>query len=136
MNFSHADGTDLKASWISDMILYSSFRLGQAFLPQSVISPSFSSLRQRSLFSSVQLLDFDRGLKRCSVMPSTFFVVESIHPKQRASSTASRYHSLSFGGILPRFTAIQHSRSVVWLSASHLRNSLRSLMSSRFEIVM
>lgn len=136
MNFSHADGTDLKASLISDMILYSAFRSGQTLLPRSVISPSFSSLRQRSLFNSVQLLDFDRGLKRCNAMPSTFFVVESIQPKQRASSTASRYHSISFGGILPRFTAIQHSRSVAWLSASHLRNSLRSLMSSRFEIVM
>lgn len=115
----HAVGLALKAVRISGMMTNSALRSGQAARPASVIRPSRSSRRQRSLFSSVHIPFLLRGPKRWSVTPPTVFTVESIHPKHKASSTASRYHRTSSGGVLPRLASIQHSFSVALFAASH-----------------
>lgn len=51
---------------------------GSAALPESVIRPSLSSLRTRSLLSSVHGLFFFRGVKRCILTPSIILFVLSI----------------------------------------------------------
>ena len=98
---------------------------GSTFRPASVISPSLSSRRTRSLFSSVQGLCFLRGVKRCMRTPFTSVDTLSIHPKQRASSTASRYQKCLPSTGRPRFTITQHSGWLAWLAESHWRNWLR-----------
>lgn len=55
---------------------------------------------------------FSLGPNRCNGSPLTLFNVESIQPKHKASSTASRYQRASSGGVLPRLATTQHSRSV------------------------
>ncbi len=96
MKLFHAAGRALNASRMSGSIMNLSCDGGNAARPLSVISPRVSSRRHRSLFNSVHLLFLERRLKRCSVVPPMFFTVESIHPKHRASSTASRYHCPAF----------------------------------------
>ena len=126
MKLFHAAGRALNASRMSGSIMNLSCDGGNAARPLSVISPRVSSRRHRSLFYSVHLLFLERRLIRCSVVPPMFFTVESIHPKHRASSTASRYHRMpSCGGVFPRFTAVQHSVSLSWFSTSHFLKELR-----------
>ena len=130
--FFHATGRDLKAESISGIITNFAPRSGQAARPASVIKPRRSSLRQRSLFSSVHLPDLVRGPKRCSVTPSTFFTVESIQPKHNASSTASRYHK----GILRRCLSSFHGNPALLFSRtvfmSHSRKPLRLVIQRIF----
>ena len=114
----------MKASNISRSITNSSSRSGHTFRPLSVIIPSDSNRRHRSLFSSVQHPLLRLGPKRCRATPSTHLSVESIHPKHKASSTASRYHRVSSGGVLPRLTAIQHSCLTEWFVSSHFAKLL------------
>ena len=85
---------------------------GNTARPASVISPSRSSLRHRSLFSSDQALPGRRGHSRCTVAPDgSFFTVLSIQPKHNASSTASTYQNVPSSTGRPRLTATQHSFS-------------------------
>lgn len=106
---------------------------GKTLRPASVISPSFSSLRQRSLFSSDHNEFFFRGVNLCAVTPfSSRFSVLSIQPKHRASSTASTYRKVSSFCGLPRFTTTRHSFSVLWFSINHARNWLRFFAFNKF----
>lgn len=116
---------DFKAASMSLSILKLRTPIGgRTFLPASVISPNRSSLLTRSLFNSVQRLFRFLGVKHCILLPSISLCRLSIHPKQSASSTASRYQkSLSSTG-RPRFTQTQHSFSLAWWASSHARNSL------------
>ena len=132
MKFCHAVGLALKVAMISGIMTNSASRSGQAARPASVIRPSRSSRRQRSLLSSVHIPFLLRGPKRWSVTSPTVFTVESIHPKHSASSTASRYYRASSGGVLPRFAYTQHSFSVALFAASHLRKSARFVMLRMF----
>ncbi len=128
MNFPQATGSSRNLSMTASSIEKpSSVISGRTARPASVIRPSFSSLRQRSLLSSDHLLLLERGTNLCNVTPSTDFVVESIHPKHRASSTASRYIMRPSSGTLPLLSAIQHSRSFEWFSSSHSLKSERTV---------
>ena len=97
---------------------------GSTFLPASVISPNRSSRLTRSLFNSVQGLFRFLGVKHCILLPSISLCRLSIHPKQSASSTASRYQKCLSSTGRPRFTSTQHSLSLAWWASSHARNSL------------
>ena len=90
---------------------------GRTARPASVISPSRSRRRHLSLFSSDHTLRGRRGQSLWAVVPSgSLFVVLSIQPKHRASSTASIYQKVlsSFGLPLDRHPAFC-SRAVVLL---------------------
>ena len=119
------------SSYSSD-VLYP-FALCNAARPRSVIRPRASRSAQRCLFSSVQWLRFCRGERRCANRPSgKRFSVESIHPKQSASSTTSRYgrHSPS-GFFFPRYIAIQQHCADAAFSSNHSRSCARSLYSNK-----
>ena len=91
-----------------------------AILPASVISPRASRSRNLCLFRSVQWLPFRRGDNRCARLPSgSFFRVESIHPKQMASSTISRYGSASGLGVFDLLQATQQNCAERWFCMSH-----------------
>lgn len=97
---------------------------GKTALPASVINPSRSMRRHRSLFSSDQLLRGFRGLSFWAVTSSEIFlVVLSIQPKHKASSTASTYQKVLSSTGRPRLTTTQHSVSLSWFCRSHSRNS-------------
>lgn len=79
---------------------------GKTVLPASVISPSRSMRRHRSLFNSDQLLRGFRGQSFCAVTSSKIFlVVLSIQPKHKASTTASTYQKVSSSTGRPRLTS-------------------------------
>ena len=106
---------------------------GQQSRPASVIRPILSIRLHRSLFSSDHALFFWRGVNLCIVQLSeSFFVVLSIHPKHKASSTASTYQNVSSSFGRPRFTVTQHSSSVAWFFFSHCRSSSLFFASSKF----
>ena len=110
---------------------------GRTALPASVISPNRSILRHLSLLSSDQLLRGFRGQSFWAVMSAAiFFVVLSIQPKHRASSTASMYQKVLLSVGLPRFTTTQHSFSVLWFCISHSRSSVLDLTSSKFHCLL
>ena len=112
------------------------FAFCNAVRPRSVISPRCSRSAQRCLFSSVQWLLFCRGDKRCANRPSPRrFKVESIQPKQSASSTTSRYgRQMPSGFVLPRYMAIQqHLSDAAWRS-NHALNCARSPYSNKSTI--
>ena len=95
--------------------------------PAAVINPCSSSWRQRCLLSSVQWLPLRRGEIRCASLPSgSFLLVESIHPKQSASSTISRYGSAAHAGFLLRYATTQQCLAEEWFSFSHSRSWERS----------
>ena len=122
--FSHAILSDFSADRISSSTTNGS--LGMTDLPASVIRPSLSNLWQRSMLSWVQDEPLLRGLNLWTVRPSSsFFTVLSIHPKQRASSTASRYARFTSSGV-PRLTTTQHSDADSWLDTNHSWRPLRS----------
>ena len=105
---------------------------GRTALPASVISPNRSILRHLSLLSSDQLLRGFRGQSFWAVTSAAiFFVVLSIQPKHRASSTASIYQKVLSSVGLPRFTTTQHSFYVLWFCISHSRSSVLDLTSSK-----
>lgn len=105
---------------------------GRAALPSSVIRPSRSILRHRSLFNSDHLLRGRRGQNLWRVVPSgIFLVVLSIQPKHKASSTASRYQKVLSSVGLPRLTAIQHSVCLRWFCSNHSRHSDLDLIVGR-----
>ena len=103
---------------------------GSTLLPASVIRPSFSSLRTLSLFSSDQTPPFLLGENLWARTPPMTAWVLSIHPKQRASSTASMYQNAPSPSGLPLLTATQHSSAVAWFSWSHALNWSLSVTSS------
>ena len=124
MYFVHARA-DFKAASTSLSILKLRTPIGgSTFLPASVISPNRSSRLTRSLFNSVQGLFRFLGVKHCILLPSISLCRLSIHPKQSASSTASRYQKCLSSTGRPRFTSTQHSLSLAWWASSHARNSL------------
>lgn len=124
MYFVHARA-DFKAASTSLSILKLRTPIGgSTFLPASVISPNRSSRLTRSLFNSVQGLFRFLGVKHCILLPSISLCRLSIHPKQSASSTASRYQKCLSSTGRPRFTLTQHSLSLAWWASSHARNSL------------
>ena len=124
MYFVHARA-DFKAASTSLSILKLRTPIGgSTFLPASVISPNRSSRLTRSLFNSVQGLFRFLGVKHCILLPSISLCRLSIHPKQSASSTASRYQKCWSSTGRPRFTLTQHSLSLAWWASSHARNSL------------
>lgn len=104
---------------------------GSTLLPASVIRPSFSSLRTLSLFSSDQMPPFLLGENLWARTPPMAAWVLSIHPKQRASSTASMYQNAPSPSGLPLLTATQHSSAVAWFSWSHALNWSLSATSSK-----
>lgn len=114
---------------------YLLFECVNAILPASVIKPRCSSSRHRSRLRSVQWLFFLRGERRCASRPSgSRLQVESIHPKQSASSTTSTYGSASAIGSLPLYVATHTSRSFWWFFSIQLRNTVRSSVSKRVVI--
>ena len=124
MYFVHARA-DFKAASTSLSILKLRTPIGgSTFLPASVISPNRFSRLTRSLFNSVQGLFRFLGVKHCILLPSISLCRLSIHPKQSASSTASRYQKCLSSTGRPRFTSTQHSLSLAWWASSHARNSL------------
>lgn len=131
-NFSTQQGFAWKSLWFPRQLRSRRFRSGQISSPLSVINPIAKRRRQRSLFSSVHLPCLVLGLKRWIVFPSYFLIVESIHPKHNASSTASRYQRASTYGVLPRLATTQHSLSVLWFSTNQSWNSARHVTASRF----
>ena len=115
------------------------FAIANAFLPTSVINPRVSKSAHRCLLSSVQWLRLRRGERRCAKRPSgKRFKVESIQPKQSASSTTSIYgkQAAEQGGRLLRYMAIQHSFASSPWSNSQLRSWSRWVNSSRVVISM
>lgn len=98
--------------------------LGNTFLPSSLIKPNFSRRRTRSLFNSVHELLLLRGESLCaSCVSNIFFLIPSIHPKHKASSTASKYSSASGVGV--NLTTTQQDVSALLCSCSHpLKSSL------------
>ena len=119
-----------RADFIAASISWSILKLlapiaGRTALPASVIKPSFSKRRTRSLFRSVHGLFFFLGENLCIRTPSMITKVLSIQPKQRASSTASMYQKVSESVGFPRFTSTQHSGSEDACSMNHERNSWR-----------
>ncbi|MBQ3580859.1 MAG: hypothetical protein II975_07725 [Bacteroidales bacterium] len=95
----------------------------KALRPASVIKPRDSRPLHRWRFSSVQWLPFRRGVSLCASLPSSSrFTVESIHPKQSASSTMSIYASVPAKGLFDRLQATQQHRSVSWCPYSHSRS--------------
>ena len=115
---------------------HNDFALCNAALPKSVIRPRASKSAQRCLFSSVQWLRFCRGERRCASRPSfRRLSVESIHPKQSASSTTSRYgrHTPS-GFFLLRYIAIQQHFSLAACCSNHSLSCDRSLYTNRSTI--
>lgn len=93
--------------------------------------------RQRSLFSSDQLLRGFRGQSFWTVTSSEIFLtVLSIHPKHKASSTASTYRKVPSSTGLPRLTATQHSVSLSWFCRSHSRSSDLDFTSSKLCMIL
>ena len=83
---------------------------GATASPAGVISPSRTSLLQRSRFCSHQLLRLRRGVKCCMGLPSSIrFMVLSIQPKQSATSTASTYRTTPGQSASARFMRSQKS---------------------------
>ena len=109
MNFVHARAAFSAASTSLSMRKLRAPIGGSTRRPASVIRPNRSSLLTRSLFSSVQGLFRFLGVKHCILLPSISLCRLSIHPKQRASSTASRYQKCLSSTGRPRFTQTQHS---------------------------
>ena len=107
--------------------------LSNAILPESVISPRLSRSLHRSLFSSVQWLPLRLGDSLCASHPSgSFFSVESIHPKQSASSTMSMYGSVPSRGVFDLLQATQQQRSERWFCSNHSLSCFRSVNDNRF----
>ena len=70
---------------------------GKALSPASVIKPDFIKRRARSRLDSDQLLLALLGVNRpANRSASKLFSIESIHPKQSASSTAYVYGIVDF----------------------------------------
>ena len=130
---SHTTGSACNTDRISRSITNPSTDMsGNTARPASVINPSRSILRHLSLFSSDQLLRGFRGHNFCTVISSAILlVVLSIQPKHMASSTASMYQNVPSSLGLPRLTTTQHSVSVLWFCASHLRNYTLDLTFNR-----
>ena len=129
----HTTGSDCSLCSISlSMVKPSGDISGRTARPASLISPNRSILRHLSLFSSDQLLRSLRGQSFWAVtLSAIFFVVLSIQPKHRASSTASIYQKVVSSVGLPRLTTTQHSFSVLWFCISHSRSSTLDLISRR-----
>lgn len=106
---------------------------GSTFLPSSLINPSFSRRRTRSLFNSVHELLLLLGDSLCaSSVSDIFFLTPSIHPKHKASSTASKYSSMSGFGVI--LTTAQQDFLVVPFSSSHILKSSLDFTVIRFSI--
>ena len=104
-----------------------------AFLPELVISPFASSCLHRSLLSSVQWLPFLLGESLCANRPScSFFNVESIHPKHKASSTISMYGRVSALGVFDLLQATQQNFSERWFCSNHSLSCFLSVNVNRF----
>ncbi len=103
-----------------------------AFLPKSVISPFASSCLHRSLLRFVQWLPFLLGESLCANRPSgSFFNVESIHPKHKASSTISMYGRESALGVFDLLQATQQDFSERWYFSNHSLSCFRSVNVNR-----
>ena len=130
--FRHTIGSCWRADRIfSSMVKPSDDILGSTARPASVMRPSRSMRRHRSLFSSDHWLFFVRGANRWYVSPFSRFKVLSIQPKHIASSTASIYQNVPSSIGRPRLTFTQHSFSVAWCVMSHWRNSSRLFLKCR-----
>lgn len=106
---------------------------GSTFLPSSLINPNFSRRRTRSLFNSVHELFLLLGDSLCaSSVSDIFFLIPSIHPKHRDSSTASKYSNVSGLGVIRTIT--QHDFSVLQFSCSQTLKSSRDFIGIRFSI--
>ena len=104
-----------------------------AFLPELVISSFASSCLHRSLLSSVQWLPFLLGESLCANRPSgSFFNVESIHPKHKASSTISMYGRVSALGVFDLLQATQQNFSERWFCSNHSLSCFLSVNVNRF----
>ena len=113
----------------ADMFLFNASR------PASVISPRDSRSLHLSLLSSVQWLFLRRGDNLWANLPSgSLLFVESIHPKQSASSTISRYGRQSWRGVLDLLQATQQHFSERWFTLSHSLSWLRSVKVNRLVI--
>jgi hypothetical protein len=134
MKFPYTCFSSFSLCSISLSILKESWSIsGSTFLPSSLINPNFSRRWTRSLFNSVHELFLLRGDSLCaSSVSDIFFLTPSIHPKHKASSTASKYSSASGLGVI--LTKTQQDFSVLQFSCSQILKSSLDFTGIRFSI--
>ncbi len=134
MKFSYTSCSSVNLCSITESIVKEPGSIsGNIFLPSSLINPNFSRRRTRSLFNSVHELFLLLGDSLCaSSVSEIFFLTPSIHPKHKASSTASQYNNLSGVGVI--LTKTQQALSVVQCLCSQVLKSSLDCTGINFSI--